>query len=239
MQENSQNKSLIKRNISEYLDKSGISQYKFYKESGISRGTLGNSSGLTEDNILKFLDFAKNINKDWLFTGRGEMLRPVTENGADYVIEEQVSQFTEPDTHYKANRIPLYNTRNPKTILELLAHPDSIQATDYLNIPNMENCDGALYVFGESMDPLIKSGDIVAFKAMKDKSNSWFWGEIYLLIIQVEDEQMVLLNYVQKSEKGSEYISLNSFNPTHQQKDIHMDQVIAFALVKASIRINN
>lgn len=238
MQETSQDKSPIKLNISKYLAQRKVSKYRFYIATGISRGTLSNTSGLTEENIQKFLAFAQDINIDWLFTGMGEMLKYTPENSENYRIGNNTKEVFEAAGEYKTNRIPLYDLKNPADVAGLFESRQSTAAADYIQIPNVDNCDGALTITGDNMDPLLRNGDIVVYKNLKDKSNSWLWGKMYVLVITVEDEQMVMLNFVQKSEKGDDHISLKSFNPTHQQKDIRIDQVIAFALVKASVRIN-
>ena len=110
---------------------------------------------------------------------------------------------------------------------------------DYISIPNLPKCDGALTVAGDSMYPLLKSGDIVAYKEIQDLQNDIFWGEMYLVSIQLGDEEYVSVKWVQKSEKGDTHIRLVSENQHHQPKDIPLSKVRAMALVKASIRINS
>lgn len=61
--------SLIKNRMLQYLEKNGISKYKCYKDTGITRGVLGNSSGITEDNIIKFVNFYSDIDLNWLIRG--------------------------------------------------------------------------------------------------------------------------------------------------------------------------
>ena len=78
MQEKERKISPIKLRILQFIDYKGISKYEFYKNTSISRGTLDNSSGLTEENIAKFLAYYKEINPTWLLTGEGPMLRQET-----------------------------------------------------------------------------------------------------------------------------------------------------------------
>jgi hypothetical protein len=87
MQENSHKNSRIKRKISQYLKERDISDYKFYKETGISNGTLRNDSGMSEPNIEKFLAFARDIDANWLFD-----LDPV-----------EVSAVNEPEVKYTSS----------------------------------------------------------------------------------------------------------------------------------------
>ncbi|HLR00363.1 MAG TPA: hypothetical protein VK102_08295 [Sphingobacterium sp.] len=66
-------KSSIKKRILEYLDLKGISKYQFYKDSGIARGVLDKNSGMSEDNIARFIAYAPQINISWLILGKGAM----------------------------------------------------------------------------------------------------------------------------------------------------------------------
>ena len=57
MQENKQEKSLIKQNILLYLAKKDVTPYEFYKKSGVTRGILQQNNGISEDNIARFLAY--------------------------------------------------------------------------------------------------------------------------------------------------------------------------------------
>ncbi len=64
--------SSIKDRITEFIRYKGITKYKFYKETGMTRGVLESKSGITEDNITKFIAYYPNVNLDWLIKGIGE-----------------------------------------------------------------------------------------------------------------------------------------------------------------------
>ena len=66
MQENKQEKSLIKQNILLYLSKKDVTPYEFYKKSGVTRGILQQNNGISEDNIARFLAYAPDVNVEWL-----------------------------------------------------------------------------------------------------------------------------------------------------------------------------
>lgn len=70
-----QEKSIIKQNILQFLESQGVSKYKFYQLTGITRGILNQSNGISEDNIHKIIAYYKQINPEWLLTGKGSMLR--------------------------------------------------------------------------------------------------------------------------------------------------------------------
>lgn len=75
MQDNSCKKSQIKQNILQFIEYKGITRYKFYQITGITRGVLDQNNGMNEDNIARFLDSFPDINANWLITGRGSMLK--------------------------------------------------------------------------------------------------------------------------------------------------------------------
>jgi hypothetical protein len=74
MQENKQEKSPIKDRILQYLETKGITKYAFYKDSGTTRGILDQETGISEENIARFLAYAKDVSPLWLLTGEGNML---------------------------------------------------------------------------------------------------------------------------------------------------------------------
>ena len=75
MQENKQEKSPIKERITQYLELKGVTKYSFYKDSGVSRNILDQNTGISEDNISRFLAYAPEISVKWLITGKGEMFK--------------------------------------------------------------------------------------------------------------------------------------------------------------------
>ncbi len=77
---NMQEKSLIKKNILEYLEIKNITKYEFYQKTGITRGILSQNNGMSEENTAKFLAYFKEINPEWLITGKGNMLKDTSES---------------------------------------------------------------------------------------------------------------------------------------------------------------
>ncbi|MDB0600070.1 hypothetical protein PL373_02640 [Tenacibaculum maritimum] len=62
---------------------------------------------------------------------------------------------------------------------------------------------------------------------------------MYLISVEVAGEEYISVKYIQKSEKGEQYIKLVSQNQHHQPKNVKLNKVRAMALVKASVRINS
>lgn len=152
---------------------------------------------------------------------------------------ENVQVFkTKTDRLIERQEIPLYEMEATAGIIDQLDNGGKHIPVDSIRIPNMPRADGAVFVTGDSMYPLLKSGDIVIFKRIEDIPNDIFWGEMYIVSMNISGEEYVTVKYVQKSDKGDEYIKLVSLNQHHQPKDIPLNKVRAMALVKASIRFN-
>ena len=65
-----------------------------------------------------------------------------------------------------------------------------------------------------------------------------FWGDMYLISIDIDGEEYITVKYIQKSERPG-CIKLVSQNQHHADKDIEVERIRALAFVKASIRMNS
>lgn len=180
------------------------------------------------------------INVNWLLTGRESMLKRVSgfTKGEEIITSPiSVSRKTT-DPIWDIQDIPLYDLEATAGLVELFKGTSSEAILDRIRIPGIAKCDGGVYVKGDSMYPLLKSGDIVLYKEITlDKI---FWGEMYLLSIKIDDwNEYTTVKFVQKSELGDNYIKLVSQNQHHQPKDMLMEQINAIALIRASIRLHN
>jgi phage repressor protein C with HTH and peptisase S24 domain len=142
------------------------------------------------------------------------------------------------DSDQELQQIPLYNMEAIAGLVPLFN--DSIKhiPIDYIQIPNLPKCDGAIYITGDSMYPLLKSGDIVLYKRVDDIINCIFWGEMYLISVDMGGEEYVTVKFIQKSDQP-DFIRLVSHNQHHDDKDVPVSKIRALAFVKASIRINS
>ena len=125
----------------------------------------------------------------------------------------------------------------PAGLVELFSDQARQTPISHIQIPDLPPCDGALYVRGDSMYPLLKSGDIVLYKEIANNSSGILWGEMYLLSFTLDGEDYITIKYIQKAD-DDRFVRLVSHNPHHSPKDIPADSIQALALVKASVRFN-
>lgn len=241
--------SKIIERIGEYLDAVGVSPSKAEIQISASNGTLSKpiSKGteIKTDTLEKFLTVFNDLNPVWLFAKNNKLvpmkISDLKVSNPEMLKDEQEKYKVfklRTDRGIDEQHIPLYNLEATAGLVELFRDHNDIEPIDTIHIPNLPKCDGAVFVAGDSMYPLLKSGDIVMYKQVSDIKNDIFWGQMYLVSIASNGDEYVMVKYIQKSTKGDNYITLVSENRHHQDKDIAISKVRALALIKASVRIN-
>jgi len=131
--------------------------------------------------------------------------------------------------------IPLYDI-NATAGLRLLFDNGRQNMIDTIKIPYIKKSDGAISVTGDSMYPLIKSGDIVIYKQIHNL-DYLHYGDMYIVSYQINGDDYVVIKYVQKSEKP-DHVKLVSYNQHYDPIDIPLSSINAIAIVQANIRYN-
>ena len=182
--------SPIKERILKFADTLDISKREFYKKTGISRGTLESSTGITEETLAKFIATFKELSLEWILTGEGPMLRsdlpaahPATEPGAGIPLIPIEAVAGLPTDDPVGTRF--------------------IDCAHYI-IPDFANLnvEYMIRVSGSSMYPKYSNGDILACRRVHDVL-FFQWGKIYVIdssqgalvkrVFQDEDPDRILL----------------------------------------------
>ena len=120
----------------------------------------------------------------------------------DFLLNKSVDTFAlQTDKSLDSQQIPLYDIEAVAWLVPLFQDRTTQTPLDFISIPRLPKCDGAVYVTGDSMYPLLKSGDIVLYKEVNDIKNEIFWGEMYLLSMDMSGEEYITVKYIQKSEQ--------------------------------------
>lgn len=192
-----------------------------------TRNYLGRGSMPNAEYLELIFNSIENINAEWLLSGKGDMFK-----------EKEVKVYANrTDTRVEEQAIPLYDHKASAGLTKLFSNSENI--LDYIRVPNLPKCDGAVHISGDSMYPLLKSGDIVMYKQIHDILNGIFWGEMYLVSLNLDDEDYTLVKYIQRSELGDDFVKLVSQNQHHAPKDVPLKSIRALGYIKASIRINS
>lgn len=208
-----------------------LTQESLANKLGIGKSALSmietGKAGLSERN-KNILVQELNVNPHWIETGEGKMF---DERKASSVFMGRT------DHALPIQSVPLYNIEGTAGLVPLFMDHEALKPIDYIHIPNLPRCDGAIYVVGDSMYPLLKSGDIVLYKQVNDIEDI-FWGDMYLLSIEIDGEEYVTVKYIQKSDIPNS-VKLVSQNVHHADKDVLISKIRALAFIKASIRMNS
>lgn len=199
--------------ISEIARLEGVTIGAMEKQIGASKGVLSraiqNDTDIQAKWLSKIVENYPGYSADWLLSGNGEASQP------------------------NEKMIPVYDMAAAAGFTTI--YQDSPLVTEnFLSIPNLPPVDGAIYARGDSMSPLISSGDIVVFKKVEISSSNIQWGHIYIISYTIEGDDYTVLKYIRRSPKAG-YIRLESFNGRYNSQDIPTGSITALALVKASI----
>ena len=231
---------MVADRLKKYIKTREISYYAFENSIDASRGSISkavkDNKSIGSNVLEKIFQVYSDLNPVWLLTGEGNML---IDNNSDAIANERIIRtFTlKTDTNIDSQQIPLYDLEAVAGIVPLFNEGKAAVPSDHISIPHLPKCDGAIYVTGDSMYPLLRSGDIVLYKEVKDIVNNIFWGEMYLLSIDNEGEEYITVKFIERSEEPG-MIKLVSENKYHKDREIELYKVKALALVKATIRNN-
>lgn len=218
----------VKGRILEYVSFKGISINAFEKSIGASKSYFNNTKNISAEMLANIVRVYSDISPEWLLTGEGSMLKE-NNNGVKLLSHPKVPEVL------SNQDIILYDI-NAAANLRTLLGDKSQNILGKISIPDIPKCDGAVYVKGDSMYPLLKSGDIVAYKEVHNFDNV-VKGEMYLISFDLDGDEYLTVKYVNKSDKEG-FIKLVSYNPHHEPMDIPVSSITAMALVKVSIRMN-
>lgn len=223
MQEKQQEKSPIKQNILLYLANKGVTPYEFYKISGVTRGILQQSNGISEDNIARFLAYAPDVNIEWLITGKGYMLKNATDQR-----QMESAHLVPENSNEGIPLIPLSamagSFTDESSVMEF--------ECEHYVIPAFKGADFLIQVKGDSMQPTYYSGDLVACQRIPLNDLFFQWNKTYVL----DTKQGALIKRVRRGS-DDDHILIVSDNTDYEPFELSKSQFNNVALVRGLVRL--
>ena len=226
-----------KERLNKYLEIKGISKGQFYRDTALNRGLIDADKlhqELSSDKIATIIAVYKDIDLNWLITGNGDMIKSVIPQEHTYITHINQSKVSEKVE--EVQYVPYYSFEATAGIFE--QYDISEYEIGRIVVPRMPSCDGAISVTGDSMYPLIKSGDIVAFKLLNDISHIHY-GDMYLVCLNEDGDTYIAIKWVKKHELDPQKAVLVSENPHHAPREVYLKDIHKIALIKFTIRYNN
>jgi len=202
-------------------EKLGFQQGEFALSLDVKQGTYSPyESAEREKPIPKSIKYALrkyNVNVDWLETGKGAMFigKPKAEKGIPYY-----------DIDVSAGNITLFNDHGKEL------------PQNYFSIPPFADCDLAINIYGDSMYPKFRNGDIILCKEIHDWKNFVQFGEVYFVVTHSRHgDSQRFVKFVRKSEKQHHY-KMVSENQKHDPFDVAFGDIKKMFIVKGKIERN-
>lgn len=198
----------IKDRLKEIRDYAKMGQTNFEKHTGISSGYFNKIKGsIGSDTILKIADKFPELNLDWLITGKGEMLKPIS-NAPSINYECKGSPYYDVDFIGGFDIVLNNQTINPEYYIDFEPY----------NKPGVMWCN----ITGHSMEPAINHGDTIAIKEVNDWQSYISFGEIYAIITT---NNMRTVKKIRKGETSEQYRLVPVNTVDYDEQDIEKKMI--------------
>lgn len=225
---------MIQEKIVKYLNFKGISKYKFYKETGFSNGFLDKTGAIGSDKCEIICSHYPDLNIEWLILDKGEMISSKKFYRDSITNETMLNTLL--DIYDIKNAIPVYPHIATAGAVQLFKDFRHDQSDGFIHVPNMPKCDGAIPVVGDSMYPLLKSGDLVCYKVIDVPDI--IYGEMYIVDwTNSRGDDYLTVKYVAKGS-NKDVLKLISYNKHHDDIEVNKATIRQLALVKLTVRFN-
>lgn len=160
------------RNSGQVHTKQEIASKMNASKSNVSSAFNGDAKCLTDRFIKRFNDaFGGIFNESWLLTGEGSMLNTPS------VVQNNMNGDNINGNN--VNEIKYFqNIEGSMGGVQFLDNPDETYTP--IIVPGYSDCNFAINAYGDSMHPLIRSGQIVLLSEWTERFIDW--GKIYLVV---------------------------------------------------------
>ena len=170
----------------EFLKYLGIGQTAFEEKVGIARSYISHNKGSIGTGIIRKISFTyPELNTNWLITGEGDMLN---NDFPSAISKEPITKYGVHDENQNRDVTINKNLKGIRYHENLDASAGNVGMFDdekenngsMIWIPGFEDCTDAINVWGDSMYPVLKSGEIIILKEWRESFIDY--GKIYLVI---------------------------------------------------------
>ena len=230
----------IKEKILAFLKAKDIKKVEFFEKTGIQSSNFKGAnltSAPGSEMLVKILTIYPELSAEWLLTGEGEMLKtnrisrhnsveqvPVVEYKDSEI--PQVKQIPELQNNHTRPRIPLNAAAGGLSVA--LSSVSESECEQMPVIPSLPKYDFTIVARGESMEPVIESGDELACRFITESAFIQ-WGRIHVL----DTAQGIVVKRIVESDG---HILCRSDNKGYPDFPISKEEIYHMALVVGLLR---
>lgn len=220
----------VKERILQFINYKGITIQTFELSTGLSNGAVSKmGDGTRRSTLEKISNYYPELNTNWLLTGVGEML--LSNERVDKIITIQQNVINET----KRKGALIYDIDATCGLSGRDVDFTDEKVIGSIDTPEINPDSKIIFATGDSMLPLIASGDRVVIR----KIESWDYfnyGQVYLIITN----EYRLIKRVRRHPKDSDnLILLRSENPDYDDIDLPKREIIHLFIVENILSIKN
>lgn len=162
-----------------------------------------------------FCKHYKQVNPSYILIGKGSMFLTDSETNVP-IVADTTSVENTPTISYSHGK-PYYNV-DFLGGFDIIINDQTVNPEYLIDFKKYEDADCWCNISGQSMEPLISNGDIIALKQLHDWREFLLYGEVYGIVTN----DMRTVKLVTKSPKGDDYLHLVPVNKSeeYQPQDI-------------------
>lgn len=208
----------VKQRLIEFLKFKKIGQRKFSQIVGLSYGYVNAIRvSIQPDTLHKIAIHFPELNLAWLITGEGQMIKEDATSSRDIPAIPGVPYYN----------LDIYN--DIQDCFNGIIKPEY-----YINNLPFNDCTAYLTIYGNSMEPFLKNGELIAIKRVANH-DILLWGEPYFIITNDKANNLKTVKLLFQHTDLSKVI-LRSSNPEFPGDTIVLkDDIVSLFSVKGKI----
>lgn len=205
-----------------------FSQLEFSKKIDVDASNLSkylNGHLAISDALVNRIVINLGVNKDWLVKGTDLPYGKQNTVPSTVVSPGELAYSQLPGT-------PVYDIDVTAGTMPRARMFCDDQIIGVVNLPDISEQCRIVRVSGDSMSPVIRSGDLIAVRELSNLQQI-FWGQIYVVLL----DDYRLVKYVRKNPNPA-MVTLRSENKNYDDMDIHRDEIRDMMFVQHIIHLD-
>lgn len=215
------------------------------REMGLTRSEFASRIDVDSSNLSKYLNGKLAINdslinrivinlglsKEWLTTGNDLPYAKVQNAVSTLNFDGKIGSGNSASARENAGT-PVYDIDVTAGALPRARMFASENIVGYVNLPSIPPGCRIVGVSGDSMQPVIRSGDLLAVRELTNIQQI-FWGQIYVVVL----DDYCMVKYVRRHE-NPEMVILRSENPNYDDMEIRRSEIRDLMFVQHIVHVD-